>query len=121
MIICLDELDAHLQAEILSLMSGLQFTPNMRDLLEESVKDLGATIIIISDSNSVFIEHILKVNKLDHLVDKVFTNPASWTEDGKLVIQPYHHQVVGGLSYAFYNFIINRKPALYLPKICARV
>jgi len=86
------------QAEILSLMSGLQFTPNMRDLLEVSVKDLGATIIIISDSNSVFIDHILKVNKLDHLVDKVFTNPASWTEDGKLVIQPYHHQETCTLS-----------------------
>ena len=103
------------------MMSGLQFTPNMKDLLEKTVKDMGATIIIISDSNSVFIDHILKVNKLDHLVDKVFTNPASWTEEGKLVIQPYHHQVVGGRSFAVYNFNIIRNPALYLPKICARV
>jgi len=86
------------QAEILSLMAELEFTPNMSSLLEESVKDLGATIIIISDSNSVFIEHILKVKKMDHLVDKVFTNPARWTEEGKLVIEPYHHQETCTLS-----------------------
>ena len=87
------------QSEILSLMAGLGFTSNMSNLLEESVKDLGATIIIISDSNSVFINHILEVQKMDHLVDKVFTNPAHWTEDGKLLIQPYHHQVEGGRGF----------------------
>jgi len=86
------------QAEILSLMSGLEFTPHMTSLLEESVRDLGATIIIISDSNSVFIEHILKERKVDHLVDRVFTNPATWNEEGKLVIQPYHHQETCTLS-----------------------
>ena len=80
-------------------MAGLGFTSNMSNLLEESVKDLGATIIIISDSNSVFINHILEVQKMDHLVDKVFTNPAHWTEDGKLLIQPYHHQVEGGRGF----------------------
>ena len=82
----------------MSLMAELEFTPNMSSLLEESVKDLGATIIIISDSNSVFIEHILKVKKMDHLVDKVFTNPARWTEEGKLVIEPYHHQVCSSVE-----------------------
>lgn len=86
------------QAEILSLMAGLGFTSHMSNLLEESVKDLGATIIIISDSNSVFINHILEVQKMDHLVDKVFTNPAHWTENGKLLIQPYHHQETCTLS-----------------------
>jgi len=84
------------QAEILSLMAGLKFTPHMDNLLELSVKELGATIIIISDSNTVFINHILEVNNLDKLVDKVFTNPAEWTEDGRLTIKPYHHQVLGG-------------------------
>ena len=77
-------------------MAGLKFTPHMDKLLELSVKELGATIIIISDSNTVFINHILEVNNLDKLVDKVFTNPAEWTEDGRLTIKPYHHQVLGG-------------------------
>jgi len=86
------------KAEILSLMVGLEFTPNMENLVEESVKNLGATVIIISDSNSVFIEHILKERKLGHLVDQVFTNPARWDEVGKLVIEPYHHQETCTLS-----------------------
>ena len=67
----------------------------MTNLLELSVKELGATIIIISDSNTVFINHILEVNNLDKLVDKVFTTPAEWTVDGRLTIKPYHHQVHG--------------------------
>ena len=73
-------------------MSGLQFTPNMQRLLEEAVDSLNATIIIISDSNSEFINHILKERGLSNRVDKVFTNPASWSKENKLEIQPYHHQ-----------------------------
>merc|ERR1719204_3059088 len=61
--------------EILELMANLKFTPNMQRLLEEAVDNLEATIIIISDSNSEFIHHILKEYKLSERVDKVFTNP----------------------------------------------
>ena len=80
------------QSAILELMEGLDLTPSMADLLEKAVVDLCATIIIISDSNSVFIDHILRFRNLDQYVDKVFTNPAKWLEDGRLEIQPYHHQ-----------------------------
>ena len=73
-------------------MANLDLTKNMENLLVNSVEQQSATIIIISDSNSEFINHILKVRQLDHLVDKVFTNPASWAPDGTLLIQPYHHQ-----------------------------
>jgi len=78
--------------DILSLMAGLELTPNMESLLQRSVEQLAATIIIISDSNTEFIRHILEARRLAHLVDRVFTNPASWTEDGRLTIGPYHHQ-----------------------------
>ena len=84
--------------EILELMANLKFTPNMQRLLEEAVDNLEATIIIISDSNSEFIHHILKEYKLSERVDKVFTNPARWTEEGKLEIGPYHHQETCKLS-----------------------
>merc|ERR1719222_318377 len=58
--------------EILDLMAGLQFTPNMQRLLEETYDSLNATIIIIiSDSNTEFI-HILKERGLSGRVDKVF-------------------------------------------------
>ena len=73
-------------------MTTLELTPNMETLMRTAVEELGATIIIISDSNSQFIEHILKFRKLDKLVEKIFTNPASWSEDETLLIQPYHHQ-----------------------------
>ena len=79
-------------------MGGLELTPNMEKLLRMAVKELSATIIIISDSNSEFISHILKVKELDHLVDRVFTNPASWSDDGLLTIKPYHHQETCKLS-----------------------
>ena len=79
-------------------MANLKFTPNMQRLLEEAVDNLEATIIIISDSNSEFIHHILKEYKLSEKVDKVFTNPARWTEEGKLEIGPYHHQETCKLS-----------------------
>jgi phosphoserine phosphatase len=42
----------------------------MEELLMEAVKSLNATIIIISDANSVFIDHILSTRKLTHLVGK---------------------------------------------------
>ena len=78
-------------------MGDLEFTPNMQQLLEKSV-ELSATIIIISDSNSEFINHILKTKKVDHLVERVFTNPAEWSSDGLLTIKPYHHQETDKLS-----------------------
>lgn len=79
------------QADILSLMSNLDFVEGMKHLLESAVADLKATIIIISDSNTVFIDHILEVKGCKELFDEVFTNPAKW-EDGKLLIEPYHDQ-----------------------------
>lgn len=90
--------NAREKQEILDLMSGLQFTPNMQRLLEETVDSLNATVIIISDSNSEFINHILKERGLSDRVDKVFTNPAIWSEQGKLEIRPYHHQETCTLS-----------------------
>jgi len=84
--------------EILALMAGLVLTPNMQDLLTLAVSRLGATIAIISDSNSVFIEHILQIQGLDHCIHKVFTNPAKWSESGLLQIEPYHHQETCQLS-----------------------
>ncbi|XP_044018306.1 pyridoxal phosphate phosphatase PHOSPHO2-like isoform X2 [Aphidius gifuensis] len=49
-------------------------------------------IIIISDSNSVFIDSWLKAHNLDNIVDKIFTNPAWFDEEGLLNISPYQHQ-----------------------------
>jgi hypothetical protein len=40
----------------------------MEELLLEAANGLGATILIISDANSVFIEHILTIRNLSHVV-----------------------------------------------------
>nr|AQS22610.1 putative phosphatase phospho2 [Pseudodiaptomus poplesia] len=77
---------------ILSLMRTLELTPVMHQLITEAHNDLHAKIIIISDSNSVFIDEILKHRNLIEMVDRVFTNPASWTDKDLLTIQPFHHQ-----------------------------
>lgn len=55
-------------------------------------------LIIISDSNTVFINEWLKSHDLQHIIMKVFTNPAYFTDDGLLIIEPYHHQTTCKMS-----------------------
>jgi len=87
------------KSEILSMMASLKYSPGMDVLLKTSVEKYNAKIIIISDSNSVFINHILEIRGIKNLVDVVFTNPAEW--DGDLLqIKPYHHQTDCDLSEA---------------------
>jgi len=57
-----------------------------------------AEIIIISDSNSIFISELLEASNLSRYVKKVFTNPAAFNELGKLVIKPFTHQTECPLS-----------------------
>ncbi|EFN80840.1 pyridoxal phosphate phosphatase PHOSPHO2 [Harpegnathos saltator] len=52
----------------------------------------GHEIIIISDSNSLFINWWLQSKKLEHTVSRVFTNPAQFDEDGRLKVDMYHMQ-----------------------------
>ncbi|XP_057330572.1 pyridoxal phosphate phosphatase PHOSPHO2-like [Microplitis mediator] len=62
---------------------------------EEILKNLNSNnceVIIISDSNSVFIENWLKYRQLDHTVNKIFTNPAWFDDKNLLNIKPYHEQ-----------------------------
>ncbi|XP_014477107.1 PREDICTED: pyridoxal phosphate phosphatase PHOSPHO2-like [Dinoponera quadriceps] len=52
----------------------------------------GHEIIIISDSNSLFIDWWLKSKKLEHTVSRIFTNPAWFDDDGRLKVDRYHTQ-----------------------------
>ncbi|XP_032674019.1 pyridoxal phosphate phosphatase PHOSPHO2-like [Odontomachus brunneus] len=58
----------------------------------------GHEIIIISDSNSLFIDWWLKSRKLDRAVLRVFTNPAYFDNDGRLKVDMYHMQRTCNLS-----------------------
>ena len=77
--------------EILDCMTEIPLTKGMAklfDLLSSEKFD----VVIISDSNSVFISHIMKSYNYGHVVDKIFTNPAQFENSGCLSIKPFHDQ-----------------------------
>lgn len=49
-------------------------------------------LIIVSDSNLVFIKTILKHNHLDHAFKDIFTNPAYFNSDHCLTVEQYGQQ-----------------------------
>lgn len=74
-----------------SCMEEIQFTDGMIELLQYLNQDR-FQVIIISDSNSFFINKILSHAKLSPIVHTVYTNPAWFDKDGCLQIEYYHHQ-----------------------------
>ncbi len=68
----------------------IPFTRGMRLLLRHAAAAPHVELILISDSNSLFIQWILEKHGLD--VDAIFTNPAEFDADGCLRIRYYHTQ-----------------------------
>ncbi|XP_013402729.1 pyridoxal phosphate phosphatase PHOSPHO2 [Lingula anatina] len=81
-----------LAAQIHKCMHEIEFTQGMTEL----IKYLGTSdrfeVIIISDSNSIFIDTILEASDLKQYVDEVYTNPAEFDCNGCLRITNYHTQ-----------------------------
>lgn len=77
--------------ELIASLDDIQFVSGMPELLTELAKN-GHETIIISDNNSVFIGHTLKVAGLQNCVSRVFTNPSWYEVDGGLKMAQYHHQ-----------------------------
>lgn len=71
-------------------IGSLPLTEGMEELLQFLSQDT-FEVIIISDSNSVFIEFSLKKHNIE-CVKKVYTNPAAFQENGLLKIEYYHTQ-----------------------------
>ncbi|GFS27147.1 pyridoxal phosphate phosphatase PHOSPHO2 [Elysia marginata] len=80
------------QSDILSCMSEIPLTEGMRELLDFTSKAGCFEHIIISDSNSVFINHILATHSLSVVMAGIFTNPAEFNDAGCLTLQGYHSQ-----------------------------
>ncbi|XP_017281362.1 pyridoxal phosphate phosphatase PHOSPHO2 [Kryptolebias marmoratus] len=76
---------------IQGVMETIPFTAGMTDLLT-FISENKSTIdcIVISDSNTVFIDWILTAAGLRTAVDQVFTNPARFDESGHMEVQCYH-------------------------------
>ncbi|XP_078052648.1 putative phosphatase phospho2 [Augochlora pura] len=71
--------------------------PGIENLLKE-LHVRGCEIIIISDANTLFIDQWLRSKKLDHVITKVFTNPAKVDANGVIRIDMYHVQLSCKLS-----------------------
>lgn len=77
--------------KILSCVEEIDFVPGMKKLLR-FISESNCDSVIISDSNSVFIDHILAKAGLKDTVKSVFTNPAAFDDAECLQIQFYHTQ-----------------------------
>lgn len=74
-----------------AVMESIPFTDGMIELLtfiSENKKDIDC--IIISDSNSVFIDWVLHASGLKSAIDDVFTNPASIDARGYVNVRCFH-------------------------------
>lgn len=78
--------------EMNTFMGNMIFAPGMEELITTLKTFNSVDQIIISDSNSIFIDTILKRLKLRDCFEAVFTNPAQFDSNGLLTIDYYHHQ-----------------------------
>ena len=77
--------------EMKRTVTSMPFTPGMVELLNFIRKNKDKfDCIIISDSNSVFIDWILEGADFHDVFDKVFTNPAAFDGSGHLTVKNYH-------------------------------
>ncbi|CAG9858937.1 unnamed protein product [Phyllotreta striolata] len=81
-----------MESAIRSVLVSLPEVPGMINLIRELHEEHNYDVIIISDSNSFFINSWLEDKGLKEHVLKVFTNPAQFDETGLLNIKMYHLQ-----------------------------
>lgn len=77
--------------QIKNVIVGIPAVAGMEQLLA-SLHANGHESIIISDSNSMFIDHWLRSRRLERAVSRVFTNSARYDDDGRLRVNAYHTQ-----------------------------
>lgn len=79
--------------QILSCIDEIPLVEDIAKIFEEVRRfNDKYQVVIISDANSVFINHILESKGIKDLVKEVFTNPATFDENGQLRVKPYHDQ-----------------------------
>ncbi|KAL1021748.1 hypothetical protein UPYG_G00017490 [Umbra pygmaea] len=78
------------QDTVRSVMETIPFTEGMIELLSYIANNKNMDSIIISDSNTVFINWILQAAGLQGAINRVFTNPATFDKHGYLEIECYH-------------------------------
>ncbi|XP_067930283.1 pyridoxal phosphate phosphatase PHOSPHO2-like [Watersipora subatra] len=69
----------------------ISLLPGMKELFTYLSSDK-YEVIIVSDANTVFIEWILTEYGIRQQVRDIYSNPAEFNSDGKLIMKHYHYQ-----------------------------
>lgn len=86
------------KSQIKATVENIPEVNGLKDLIRKLHKTQKVDIVIISDSNSVFINYWCNFNGMTQYIKKIYTNPAQFIENDVLKIQPYHHQITCDLS-----------------------
>ncbi|TMW65809.1 hypothetical protein Poli38472_003574 [Pythium oligandrum] len=77
--------------DIKATLAQVPILPRMLDAVRLAVETHGATVKIVSDANSVYIQSMLDHHQLHEHITEVVTNPAAFEADSsRLRVRPYH-------------------------------
>ncbi|CAH4036016.1 pyridoxal phosphate phosphatase PHOSPHO2-like isoform X1 [Pieris brassicae] len=77
-------------SEILDSIASMRPTPGMRELIT-TLAEQGWDVVILTDANTVFVNHWIKTNELQDAITTIVTNRAFWQND-RLFIEPCMRQ-----------------------------
>eukprot|EP00062_Callorhinchus_milii_P005793 gi/632945639/ref/XP_007888165.1/ PREDICTED: pyridoxal phosphate phosphatase PHOSPHO2 [Callorhinchus milii] len=79
------------ESKMKQVMEAIPYTPGMVNLLQFICQNKDFfDCIIISDSNTVFIDWILKATESGVSFNRIFSNPAGFDDQGHLTLQSFH-------------------------------
>ena len=70
--------------QMLAKLDGFELVPGMEDLFARLGDEFDAELVVISNSNTLFVDHILARHRMKKNVAKVIANPAEFGESGML-------------------------------------
>jgi pyridoxal phosphate phosphatase PHOSPHO2 len=81
--------------EMTQAVAKISVSPKMLDAVRHAVDHHGATVVIVSDANEVFIRSMLDHHRITSYFTEVHTNRAEWehhddTSNNRLRLRPYH-------------------------------
>lgn len=78
------------ESDIRNIMEKLPATPGMLTLFQFLRTRQDFEVVLVSDANTFFIESWLRRNGVRQIFHRIFTNPATFNKDGRLVMRPFH-------------------------------
>ncbi|KAG7266374.1 hypothetical protein CRUP_025029 [Coryphaenoides rupestris] len=80
------------ESQIRAVMEKLPATPGMLTLLQflRTRPPHDFEVVMLSDANTFFVEAWLRRAGARPLFHRIFTNPANFNKDGRLVLRPFH-------------------------------